>query len=83
MTKHFQKELEKLKKRLLHLGTLVEDRVRSAKKAIVTLDPELSQQIIDSDYEIDEIEMDIEEECRKTYQGPLVVAEDLMRFEID
>ena len=25
---------------------------------------------------------DIEKECRRTYQGPLVLAEDLMRFNV-
>ena len=34
MAKHFHKELEKLKKKILSLGAMVEDRVRMAIKAI-------------------------------------------------
>ena len=62
MTRHLQRELDRLKKRILSLGAMVEERVRMAVKAIVTRDGDLAQTIIDNDYEIDEAEMDIEEE---------------------
>jgi len=77
MSKHFQKELEKLKKQLLHLGAMVEERVRMAKKAIETLSADLAQEIVNSDYEIDEAEMNIEEECLKIIALYQPVAVDL------
>jgi phosphate transport system protein len=65
MTKHFVRELEKIKKKILSLGALVEERVYLTIKAIETRDPDLAEQIIRSDHEIDETEVDIEEECLK------------------
>ena len=52
--KQFTKELENIKKRILALGALVEERVQMAVKAIDTNDWDLAQQIIKTDYEIDE-----------------------------
>jgi phosphate transport system protein len=63
--KQFTKELENIKKRILALGALVEERVQMAIKAIDTNDADLAQEIIKKDYEIDEIEVEVEEECLK------------------
>ena len=65
MAKHFDRELEKLKKKILSLGALVEKRVYLAIKAIESRDPDLAEKIIHSDHEIDETEVEIEEECLK------------------
>jgi phosphate transport system protein len=43
----------------------VEERVQMAIKAIDTNDSDLAQKIIKTDYEIDEVEVEIEEECLK------------------
>jgi len=63
--KQFTKELENIKKRILALGAMVEERVQMAIKAIDTNDSDLAQEIIKKDYEIDETEVEIEEECLK------------------
>ena len=63
--KQFTKELENIKKRILALGAVVEERVQMAIKAIDTNDADLAQEIIKKDYEIDETEVEIEEECLK------------------
>ena len=63
--KQFTKELENIKKRILALGAMVEERVQMAIKAIDTNDSDLAQKIIKKDYEIDETEVEIEEECLK------------------
>jgi len=65
MTKHFDRELEKLKKKILSLSALVEERVYLAIKAIESRDPDLAERIIRSDHEIDETEVEVEEECLK------------------
>jgi phosphate transport system protein len=75
--KQFTKELESIKKQILALGALVEERVRMAIKAIDTNDPELAQKIIKTDYEIDEMEVEIEEECLKVLALHQPVAIDL------
>ncbi|MGA9177516.1 MAG: phosphate signaling complex protein PhoU [Desulfobacterales bacterium] len=77
MTKHFVRELEKLKKKILSLGALVEERVYLAIKAIESKDPDLATKIIRSDYEIDETEVEIEEECLKVLALHQPVAIDL------
>jgi len=65
MAKHFDRELEKLKQKILSLGALVEERFYLAIKAIESKDHELALRIIRSDYEIDENEVEVEEECLK------------------
>ena len=77
MTKHFHKELEKIKKRILSLGAMAEDRVRMAIKAIDTRDTVIADKIVDTDYEIDEMEVEIEEECLKILALHQPVAVDL------
>ncbi len=51
-------ELDKIKKQILSLGAMVEDRVRMAVKAIEDRDAAAARKIIDSDWEIDEMEVD-------------------------
>ena len=75
--KQFTKELENIKKRILALGAIVEERVQMALKAIDTNDSDLAEKIIKSDYEIDEIEVEIEEECLKVLALHQPVAIDL------
>lgn len=77
MAKHLQKELDNLKKRILSLGAMVEERVRMAKMAIETRDILIAQNIIDNDFEIDETEMEVEEECLKILALHQPVAVDL------
>ena len=77
MTKHFHRELEKIKKRLLSLGTLVEERVRMAISAIEDRNADLADRVIKTDYEIDEMEVEIEEDCLKVLALYQPVAVDL------
>lgn len=77
MTKHFHRELEKLKKLILSLGALAEEEVRNAIKAIELKDAEIAKKIILGDYEIDEMEVEIEEECLKVMALHQPVAVDL------
>jgi phosphate transport system protein len=77
MPKHFERELENLKRRILSLGAKVEERLRMAIKAIETRDGNLANQVIKADYEIDKIEVDIEEECLKVLALHQPVAIDL------
>ena len=77
MRKQFTKELENIKKRILALGALAEERVQMALKAIDSNDSDLADKIIKSDYEIDEMEVEIEEECLKVLALHQPVAIDL------
>ncbi|HFQ88718.1 MAG TPA: phosphate transport system regulatory protein PhoU, partial [Desulfobulbus sp.] len=73
----FQREIERLKSRFMVLGGLVEDRVRKACAVILSRDPDLLAEIIGSDWEIDEMEIEIEEECLKILALHQPVARDL------
>jgi phosphate transport system protein len=75
--KHFSRELEKIKKLILSLGAMVEEQVRMATQAVETHDAELVQQIIKSDHDVDEMEVEIEEECLKVLALHQPVAVDL------
>jgi phosphate transport system protein len=77
MTVHFQVELEKLKKRILSLGAMVEEQFRMAVKALNTKDGDLAQKVVDSDRKIDQREVEIEEECLKILALHQPVAADL------
>jgi len=77
MTKHFQKELEGIKKRILTLGYTVEEIARLGITAVETRDADLAERIIREDFEIDEMEVEIEEECLKILALHQPVAVDL------
>lgn len=57
------RKIENLKKRVLALGSQVEDHVRLSVKAITSGDHEMAARVIDGDLEIDQAEVDLEEEC--------------------
>jgi phosphate transport system protein len=77
MAVHLQKELDKIKKRILSLGALAEERVHMAAKVIEDMDHELCEKIIRQDHDIDEMEVEIEEECLKILALHQPVAIDL------
>lgn len=77
MTKHFRKELEIIKKRILTLGSMVEDLVHDSVQAVDRVDVDLADRIIARDLEINDTEVDIEEECLKVLALHQPVAVDL------
>ena len=77
MTIHLQREITKLKKMILSLSARVEETVRKAARAISNRDGELAEEIIDEDIEIDEMEVEVEEECLKILALHQPVAIDL------
>lgn len=60
-----QRDIDRLKSRIIGLGTLVEERLRMAVKAIECRDASLADQVIQGDIEIDHQEVDIEEDGLK------------------
>ncbi len=60
-----QKDIDRLKERIVSLGTLVEEHFRVAIKAIQNLDAQLAKTVIDGDIEVDRLEIDVEEDCLK------------------
>ncbi len=77
MSVFLQREIDGLKKMISSLGAHVEENVGRAVRAVHERDGELAQAVIDSDPEIDLMEVDIEEECLKTLALHQPVAHDL------
>lgn len=77
MSQHFVHEIERLKKRLLALGALVEESVHRAVLSVQDRDSRLATQVIKADAEIDRAEVELEEECLKVLALHQPVAQDL------
>lgn len=73
----FHHELTKLNKKLLTMSTMVEERIHKAAGVIESKDREVIQNIIRLDYEVDDLEIEIEEDCLKILALHQPVAKDL------
>jgi phosphate transport system protein len=74
---HLQREIERLKRKVLALGALVEENLRLAVQAIETRDVVKARKVIAADLEVDENEVEVEEECLKLLALYQPVAKDL------
>ncbi len=75
--KHFEREMEKLKNMILSLGTEVEENLQMAVKSLYERNSSLGMMVIDFDKKIDNMEVDVEEECLKILALYHPVANDL------
>jgi phosphate transport system protein len=75
--KHLQRETDRLKRKILALGALVEDNLRLAFQAIEQRDAAKARRVIETDVLIDQNEVEIEEECLKILALYQPVAGDL------
>ncbi|MBW2470469.1 MAG: phosphate signaling complex protein PhoU [Deltaproteobacteria bacterium] len=65
MQKHLQKDIDSLKDKIITMGSEAEDRVYKASLALINRDERLVDDVIQSDRQIDKMEVDIEEHCLK------------------
>jgi phosphate transport system protein len=66
MTRHLQREVTKLKKKVLKLGAIVQENLDDAIRSVKEHDVELATRVLKRDeVEIDVMEVDTEEECLK------------------
>lgn len=77
MTRHIDREIGKLKRKILALSAVVEGSVQRAVQALAGRDDMLANEVIDLDVEIDQAEVDVEEECLKALALYQPVAIDL------
>ena len=77
MPAHLFREIENLKKEILTLGAMAETAVRDATSAIENRDEALARTVIDRDIKLDDMEVQIEENCLKTLALHQPVAIDL------
>ena len=77
MPARLQKELDRLKKHILFLGAMVEEHVDMAIRSVDKKDAVLAEEVIKADIKVDELEVEIEEECLKLLALYQPVAADL------
>jgi len=76
MAKHLQREIDSLKKKLLHLSTIVEEHVLRAVRS-VEKKTRHGAAVFEQDVIVDKVEIEVEEECLKVLALHQPVAVDL------
>ena len=79
MTKHLERDLQHLEHEALALSSVVEEMIRKACRALNERRSDLADEVIASDTNVDNREVDIEEECLKILALHQPVAIDLRR----
>lgn len=77
MSVHLIREIRKIQKYILNLGAMVEDAMRTAVMAMEDRDPNLAEQVIAGDKQIDLMEIEVEEACLAALALNQPVAHDL------
>jgi phosphate transport system protein len=77
MPNHLERDLEQLKKEILEVGSLVEEAIDKAIKALMERRPGIAREVIEGDCVIDAREVEVEEQCLKILALHQPVAIDL------
>ena len=77
MTVHLQRDLDNLKKDIVHLGSLVQNSTQSVVEFLGTKSEQQLQDVLEYEDRINELEVDIEEHCLKVLALHQPVAIDL------
>jgi phosphate transport system protein len=63
MHRHFDEELQDLKKLLLQMGALVESQIQGALRALTERNSSLASQVIDNDHRVNALDVKMDEDC--------------------
>jgi phosphate transport system protein len=63
ISKRFNRELEDLRNRVLRMGGMVEKQLTDSLNAVANGDEELARSVIEHDYQLNAMEVEIDEEC--------------------
>ena len=77
MERHFEEEFDKLKSKILMMGSLVEDQIRNALTALVERDEALARQVIENDHKVNTFDVEIDEMALDALVRYQPVAKDL------
>jgi phosphate transport system protein len=77
VTMHFQREMNRLNQDLVSVGKQVEDQLTMAFNAFVQMDVTTARKVIEGDAVVDNVEVEMEEECLKLLALYQPVANDL------
>ena len=79
MSRHLQKDVDSIHRRLMALFGIVEQMIDKAVRALCEQKVELAVEVIDTDHQVNQTEVEIEEECLKILALHQPVAADLRR----
>jgi phosphate transport system protein len=77
ISRRFNKDIEDLRNTVLSMGGLVETQLSRAIAAIISGDSELGLQVANDDYKVNNLEVDIDEECSRILATRAPAAGDL------
>jgi phosphate transport system protein len=77
MSKHLQREIEAVQKKMLSLAAIVEEQVVTSVGSVEKKDATAAKQVMDADRKVDLLEIEIEEDCLKILALHQPVAVDL------
>lgn len=77
LRKHFDEQLENLKEQLIKMGTIVEEEIGIAIKALVNQDLDLLDKVFELEGKSDQLEIDIEDKCLDILALQQPIAKDL------
>ncbi len=63
MERHFEQELQLLKDRLLHMGSLAERMIQIAIKGLVDRDEKILKEVFDSEQKVNQLHVEVDERC--------------------
>ena len=75
--KEFQEQLQELRENVLYMSEVVIDRVRMGLRALESKDETLAREVIEGDHEINELYLDLEQDCIDLFALQQPVAGDL------
>ena len=77
MQRHFDQELLDLKEKILQMGSLVEEQVQGAMRALTERDSNLARQIIENDRQVNTFDVEVDEDCLRLLALQQPAARDL------
>ena len=77
ISRRFDHELEDIRNKVLTMGGLVETQVNSGLKGLMESDSEIARRVVQDDYKINRMEVEIDEQCVKILARRQPAASDL------
>ena len=77
MTRTFEDELDKLRTRIIKMGSLVDEQVEYAFRSLIEWNPTLARLVMDRDSKVDKLDFKIEKQCQRIFALQQPVARDL------